>query len=431
MCGGSSQIPRESGGFLAVTNYTDFYDGSWDDEANDKNELGTDGPDTSQAANYPFTGCDHDGTEGSNSKTLGETIVRVGLPNNSDSDTGPLSSTTIHTSSSTRPFYGLSPLFQVGPRPTSVKVRFGSTGYHANEGGAETTVVVSMYPRPNTQVDIPLTVTSVGTTTAADYEIYVNGSLETSDRFTLTFSPDDIFGIAGAITKEFTVKAVTDSANDHRDSVRFRFGAMPDASTTIEGETDARAAKTATVWLLETQTETMDCTTADTSAPNLGNLRNSYNPRRRNSRGEIENSGDCVWFKVPGLATNRRHQIEYSDRWVQGVLSEITSPQIKIYNSDGTPLVQDGSAVEDQVLEADRRFRAPLIRFTPATYAGPFFSPGRGGEMSETTDAGVDSGRAPNSPRRPHGGGSDPANGVFGLSGQSCPTPPGGAPGRA
>ena len=51
--------------------------------------------------------------------------------------------------------------------------------------------------------------------------------------------------------------------------------------------------------------------------------------------------------------------------------------------------------------------------------------------MSETTDAGVDSGRAPNSPRRPHGGGSDPANGVFGLSGQSCPTPPGGAPGRA
>ena len=247
-------------------------------------------------------------------------------------------------------------------------MRFGSTGYHAIEGGAEATVAVTMYPKVDRTVTIPLTVTSVGTTTAADYEIYVNGSLETSDRFTLTFSPDDIFGIAGAITKEFTVKAVTDSENDHRDSVRFRFGAMPDDYTTIEGETDARAAKTATVWLLETQTETMDCTTADTSAPNLGNLRNTYNPRRRNSRGEIENSGDCVWFKVPGLATNRRHQIEYSDRWVQGVLSEITSPQIKIYNSDGTPLVQDGSAVEDQVLEADRRFRAPLIRFTPATY---------------------------------------------------------------
>ena len=71
------------------------------------------------------------------------------------------------------------------------------------------------------------------------------------------------------------------------------------------------------------------------------------------------------------------------------------------------------------------------IEWRPLNRAGTFFSPGRGGEMSETTDAGVDSGRAPNSPRRPHGGGSDPANGVFGLSGQSCPTPPGGAPGRA
>ena len=228
-----------------------------------------------------------------------------------------------------------------------------------------------MYPRPTRPVDIPLTVTSVGTTTAADYEIYVNGSLETSDRFTLTFSPDDSGSGAGGIAQRFTVRAVTDSANDHRDSVRFRFGAVP-AGTTIEGETDGRAAKTATVWLLETQTEMMDCTTPDTSAPNLGNLRNTYNPRRLNSKGQIKNSGDCVWFKVPNLANNRSHQFTLTGRWVQGVLSQITSPQIKIYNSDGTPLVQDGSAVEDQVLEADRRFRAPLIRFTPAT-AGTYY----------------------------------------------------------
>ena len=60
--------------------------------------------------------------------------------------------------------YGLSPLFQVGASPTPVKVRFGSTGYHAIEGGADTTVAVSMYPRPTIPVDIPLTVTSVGTT---------------------------------------------------------------------------------------------------------------------------------------------------------------------------------------------------------------------------------------------------------------------------
>ena len=50
-------------GAKAADEYEDFYDGSWDDEANDKNESGTDGPDTSLAVNWPITGCDHDGTE--------------------------------------------------------------------------------------------------------------------------------------------------------------------------------------------------------------------------------------------------------------------------------------------------------------------------------------------------------------------------------
>ena len=263
--------------------------------------------------------------------------------------------------------YGLSPVFIV---PVPTKVRFGSTGYHAIEGGAEATVVVVMYPRPSTQVDIPLTVTSLGTTTAADYQIFVNGSQETSDRFSLTFSPDDRGSGAGGIAQRFTVRAVTDSANDHRDSVRFRFGSMP-ISTTIEGVTDGRAAKTATVWLLESQTEMMACSTPDTSAPNLGTLLTASNPRRLNSKGQIKNSGDCVWFKV-NLANNRRHQFLLTGRWVNGVLSQMTSPQIKIYKSGGMPLVQDGSPVEDKVTEADRRFRAPLIRFTPAT-AGTYY----------------------------------------------------------
>ena len=357
-------------GAKVADNYADFYDGDWDDEVNDKNEFGANGPNTSQPANYPWTGCGHDGTEyfisGFLSGALGSSTVIYGRPNSSNALQGPISAETGVTSAEEHPMYGLSPVFIV-----PVKVRFGSTGYHAIEGGAETTVVVSMYPRPSIPVDIPLTVTSVGTTTAADYQIFVNGSLETSDRFSLTFSPDDRSGSAGGVAKRFTVRAVTDSANDHRDSVRFRFGSMP-IGTVVEGETDGRAAKTATVWLLEPQTEMMDCMTPGASVPNLGKLRNSYNPRRLNSKGQIKNSGDCVWFKVPNLANNRSHQFQLTGRWVHGVLSQITSPQIKIYKSDGTPLVQDGSAVEDQVLEADRRFRAPLIRFTPAT-AGTYY----------------------------------------------------------
>ena len=55
--------------------YEDFYDGSWDDEVNDKNQLGFNGLDTSNAANYPWTGCDHDGTK-ANNLALGDTTPR-------------------------------------------------------------------------------------------------------------------------------------------------------------------------------------------------------------------------------------------------------------------------------------------------------------------------------------------------------------------
>ena len=368
-------------GNKAADNYADLYDGTWDDEGNRKDENGNARSSAGSDA-QAWTGSNDNGTEyfsGGISGALGSATPRYGQFNSSSGN--PLSSTSVATNAGQLSMLGLSQVFIV-PRvpPVREKVRFGSTGYHAIEGGAETTVAVSMYPRPIAQVDIPLTVTNLGSTTAADYQIFVNGSQVSPGSLSLTFSPDDIGSGGGGIAKRFTVRAVTDSANDHRDSVKFGFGTLP-VSVLIEGETDGRAAKTATVWLLEPQTEMMDCSTPDASAPYLGNLRNTYNPRRLNSKGQIKNSGDCVWFKVRNLANNRSHQFLLTGRWVQtndpgqpytSVLSEITSPQIKIYNSDGTPLVQDGSAVEDQVLEADRRFRAPLIRFTPAT-AGTYY----------------------------------------------------------
>ena len=50
-------------GARVANNYADFYDGSWDDEANVKNESGSNGLDTNQSANYPWTGCEDDGTD--------------------------------------------------------------------------------------------------------------------------------------------------------------------------------------------------------------------------------------------------------------------------------------------------------------------------------------------------------------------------------
>ena len=110
------------GGAKVADTYADFYDGSWDDEANDKNESGTDGPDTSLTANFPFTGCDHDGTEvieSGVSRALGSILsVRTGRPNSSTTGHGPISSGSDATTSTTRPMYGLSAVFQVGADTT-------------------------------------------------------------------------------------------------------------------------------------------------------------------------------------------------------------------------------------------------------------------------------------------------------------------------
>ena len=120
------------GGNKVADNYADFYDGSWDDEANDKNESGTDGPDTSQLSNYPLTGCHHDGTERiifdsfalGASGTLGS---NVGRPNSSGSGHGPLESG-FSTKTGTRPMYGLSAVFQVAASAQNATGAPGITG---------------------------------------------------------------------------------------------------------------------------------------------------------------------------------------------------------------------------------------------------------------------------------------------------------------
>ena len=115
-------------GAKAADEYEDFYDGSWDDEANDKNESGTNGLDTSLNDNWPLTGCDHDGTE---EFALGSSQVRVGRPNSSGSDHGPLSSDSLLGASLTRPLYGLSAVFEVAADttpPTLTSAEVDGTG---------------------------------------------------------------------------------------------------------------------------------------------------------------------------------------------------------------------------------------------------------------------------------------------------------------
>ena len=128
-------------GAKAADEYEDFYDGSWDDEANDKNESGTDAHDTSQTANWPWTGCNHDGTElrqfaGTVSRGLGTNLAdaRVGRPNSSTVNHGPLSGLQNRAKTETRPLYGLSALFQVA---AAVVVNNPATGAPTITGTAQ------------------------------------------------------------------------------------------------------------------------------------------------------------------------------------------------------------------------------------------------------------------------------------------------------
>ena len=120
-------------GAKVADDYADFYDGDWDEEAVNKNELGENGRNTSNSNNYPHTGCDHDGTEAFSSipqsQALGADagVVRLGRPNSTTTGHGPLSSNndTVIVSN-TRPMYGLSAVFQVpdttAPSPESAEV---------------------------------------------------------------------------------------------------------------------------------------------------------------------------------------------------------------------------------------------------------------------------------------------------------------------
>ena len=123
-------------GAKVADDYGDFYDGSWDDEVNDKDESGTDAHDTSQEANYPWTGCINDGTEATSSVNISQGLgrpqgVRVGRPNSSSSNHGPLSSNATVAYTADRPMYGISRIFRVvadTESPTLVSAEVPSDG---------------------------------------------------------------------------------------------------------------------------------------------------------------------------------------------------------------------------------------------------------------------------------------------------------------
>ena len=110
-------------GSKVADNYADFYDGSWDDEANPRNQSGRSIAGTLSAA----TGSNDGGTEyfaGDNSShALGKATLRSGRLNDNRPGINPLSAGNRGAGSSSR-FYALSPVFTVKgpPKITDVSV---------------------------------------------------------------------------------------------------------------------------------------------------------------------------------------------------------------------------------------------------------------------------------------------------------------------
>ena len=104
-------------GNKVVDDYEDFYDGSWDEETTLKNESGT--TFTATSSTRVWTGSNNDGTEAISvvSVALGKNPARVGGPNHTNSDSGPLSVSNVPNrntvNTATRRMYGLSSVFVV------------------------------------------------------------------------------------------------------------------------------------------------------------------------------------------------------------------------------------------------------------------------------------------------------------------------------
>ena len=213
-------------GNKVADDYEDFYDGSWDDEANDKTQFGFNGLDTSSAANYPWTGCDDDGTKATN-MALGDTSPRVGRPNSTDTGNGPIGSVTTESSTSHRPMYGLSAVFTV---MTDTEAPGAPTGLTATAEGPE-------------DIDLSWTApSSIGGAAITGYKIEfsINGGTTWSDLVADTGATDTTHShssnLSAGNTRHYRVSAINSGGAGPASNVAFATTAAADVLVSNTGQ---------------------------------------------------------------------------------------------------------------------------------------------------------------------------------------------------
>ena len=139
-------------GAKIADNYADFYDGTWDEEAQGRRESGVV---VNLSSTWQiWTGSTHQGTEligaGNNSRALGPSapnnLVGVGKPNSTTSGHGPLAGDTADQNGS-KAVYALSDVFIVASNPTWSLTLTDSSGNavtELTEGGVGATATISI-----------------------------------------------------------------------------------------------------------------------------------------------------------------------------------------------------------------------------------------------------------------------------------------------
>ena len=204
-------------GNKVVDDYEDFYDGTWDDEANSTDESGS-ARSLSGFTNSPFTGSDNDGTEifdATVSRALGASNVMVGRPNNATDGEDPLTGATSVANTDTQPFYALSGIFIAPNNPATGEAAITGRPRVGEELSADTSGITDPDGIDQDaftyqwQYDDGNNITDINGATNADY-ILTDTDAKKHVRVSISFT-DDSHNSEGPITSTRTQPVVPEN----------------------------------------------------------------------------------------------------------------------------------------------------------------------------------------------------------------------------
>ena len=218
------------GGAKLADNYADFYDGSWDDEVNLKDESGN-----AVTTTYVWTGSSENGTKHIG-LGHGSATATAGRPNAAGSLNGPIGSNTLAATDRQYPLYALSSVFVVGDSTDATlsaltvndgtnehTIDLATTPYTVNVDIAVMTVTLTATPN---HTGASVSAVTLGGTAIADPDftdgIAVPSLAEGDNVIDVTLTAED-----GSTTKTYTVTvtraaATTNNAPAFADSALTR-----------------------------------------------------------------------------------------------------------------------------------------------------------------------------------------------------------------